>query len=413
MVSLPSRRSFLRWFSLGTYAAVLGACAQPAPPAPTSAAGNPAASGSGAAAPAVSSGGQTALGQPVGQAPAQPSGSVVTLKMQSTWPTKDIFHETFVEWGKKSEEMAGGRLKIDILPAGAVVGAFQLIDAVHQGVLDGGHGVPAYWFGKSKAASLFGTGPSLGMDAEMVLGWVRYGGGQQLYDELLQQVLKLNVLSFFHGPMPSQPLGWFRNEVKSVDDFKGLKYRTVGMAQDLMEILGASVQAIPGGEVVPSLERGVIEAAEYNNPTSDMLFGFQDVRKTYMVGSYHQQTEFLELLVNKTKWDSLPKDLQAIMKYAAMAESADFTWRMLDQNSRDLKDLKTNRGVTVIRTPKSILEAQLKGWDQIIAKESQADPFFAKVITSQQEWAARTVPLRREIPTDPPASLAADYWVKQ
>jgi TRAP-type mannitol/chloroaromatic compound transport system substrate-binding protein len=396
MVGLPNRRSFLRLFSVGAWGAFLSACVQPAPAAQPTA--QPTAAAGAAAAPAAQ------------QAPA-PAAGVTNLKMQSTWPTNDIFHATFVEWGKKVEEMAGGRVKIDILPSGAVVGAFQLIDAVHQGVLDGGHGVPAYWFGKNKAASLFGTGPSYGMDAEMYLGWIRYGGGQALYDELIQQVLKLNVISFFHGPMPSQPLGWFRNEIKTADDFKGMKYRTVGMSQEIFESMGASVQAIPGGEVVPSLERGVIEAAEFNNPSSDLSLGFTDVRKVYMVGSYHQQSEFLELLVNKQKWDSLPKDIQAMIRYATMAESADFTWRMLDRNSKDLQEMKSNRGVKVVRTPDSILEAQLKAWDTIVSKES-ADPFFKKVIDSQKAWAERTVKLRQEIPTDTPNSMAARYWWK-
>jgi TRAP-type mannitol/chloroaromatic compound transport system substrate-binding protein len=326
--------------------------------------------------------------------------SPITLKMQSTWPTKDIFHEVFVDWGKKAEEMAGGRLKIDILPSGAVVPAFQLIEAVHQGTLDGGHGVPAYWFGKHVAASLFGTGPSLGLDAEGMLGWIYYGGGQELYNELIQTMLKLDVVSFFHGPMPTQPLGWFKNPVQTPDDLKGLKFRTVGLSADLFKQLGASVVIMPGGEIVPALDRGVIDAAEFNNPSSDRLLGFPDVRKVMMAQSYHQPVECLELLFNKKKYDALPKDLQAIVKYATMAESADFTWKFMDRNSKDLEEMKAKQKVQVVKTPKAVLEAQLKAWDAVVAEKSKDNPFFTKVLESQKQWAARVVPLRQEIMVD-------------
>src|SRR5687768_4153470 len=326
--------------------------------------------------------------------------ATVTLKMQSTWPTKDIFHEIFVDWGKKTEEMAGGRLKIDILPAGAVVPAFQLIEAVHQGTLDGGHGVPAYWFGKNVAASLFGTGPSFGLDAEGLLGWIHHGGGQELYNELIQNVMKLDVQSFFHGSMPPQPRGRFKSAIGKPEDLRGLKFRTVGLSADLFKQMGASVVILPGGEIIPALDRGVIDAAEFNNPSSDRLLGFPDVRKLMMAQSYHQPVEFLELLMNKKKYEAMPKDLQAIVKYATMATSADFTWKMMDRNSKDLEDMKTRQKVQVMKTPKEMLEAQLKAWDAVVAEKSKENPFFVKVLESQKQWAARVVPLRQEITVD-------------
>jgi TRAP-type mannitol/chloroaromatic compound transport system substrate-binding protein len=326
--------------------------------------------------------------------------AMITLKMQSTWPTKDIFHEIFVDWGKKTEEMAGGRLKIDILPAGAVVPAFQLIEAVHQGTLDGGHGVPAYWFGKNVAASLFGTGPSFGLDADGLLGWIHHGGGQELYNELIQNIMKLDVQSFFHGPMPTQPLGWFKSAIGKPEDLKGVKFRTVGLSADLFKHMGASVVILPGGEIIPALDRGVIDAAEFNNPSSDRLLGFPDVRKLMMAQSYHQPVEFLELLINKKKYEALPKDLQAIIKYAVMAESADFTWKFMDRNSKDLEEMKTKQNVQVVKTPNAILEAQLKAWDAVVEEKSKGNPFFVKVLESQRQWAARVVPLRQEIMVD-------------
>lgn len=352
---------------------------------------------------------QNGQNQSVQSTESSPStGETITLKMQSSWPTKDIFHEIFLDWGKKVEEMSGGRLKINILPVGSVVGATQLIEAVDKGTLDGGHAFPAYWFGLNRAASLFGTGPSFGMDAEMMLGWIHYGGGQELYNELIQTQLKKNVISFFHGPVPTQPLGWFKQQVKAPADFKGLKFRTAGIALDVFKDMGAASQFIPGGEIVSSLERGVIDAAEFSNTSSDEVLGFPDVRKVLMLQSYHQPVEMLELQMNKGKYDSLPPDLQAIIKYATMAQSADFTWKMMDRNSKDLATIEKD-GVKVFITPKSILEAQLQAWDKVIEKES-ADPFFKKVIDSQRAWAERVASCRLEVMVE--NKTAYDHFFK-
>jgi TRAP-type mannitol/chloroaromatic compound transport system substrate-binding protein len=358
---------------------------------------------------AVVAGGAALMGLPkVRHASAQ---QTISLKMQSTWPTKDIFHDIFVAWGKKVEEMAGGRLKIDILPSGSVVPAFSLMDAIHSGTLDGGHGVAAYWFGKNVGTSLFGTGPAFGFDAEVLLGWIYHGGGQELYNELIQQILKLDVVSFFHGPMPTQPLGWFKTPITRPEQFKGMKYRTVGLSADLFKAMGASVVILPGGEIVAALDRNLIDAAEFNNPTSDRMLGFPDVRKVMMAQSYHQPMECLELLISKKKYEALPKDLQSIIKYAAMAESADFTWKMMDRNSVDLEEMKTKQKVQVVKTPKSVLEAQLKAWDTVIAEKSKDNPFFVKVLESQKKWAARVVPLRQEIVVD--QELAYNHFFKK
>ena len=310
-----------------------------------------------------------------------------TLRIQSTWSAKDIFQEILQDWANKVEAMSGGRLKIDLLAVGSVVGTSDLIDAVSKGLVDGGHGFTTYWFGLSRAFSLFGTGPSFGMNGEMLLGWIHYGGGQELYDELLQTLDK-NVVSFFHGYVPTQPLGWFNEQITSPDDMKGLKYRTAGIAVDVFKNMGVSAQFIPGNGVVPGLERGIIDAAEFTNTTSDRLLGFPEVRKVLMVQSYHQPIEVLELMFNKTQYDSIPADLQAILKYATMAQSADFNWKFMDRNSKDYQAIKQS-GVQVYQTPQSVLKAQLRGWERVIAQESQADPFFAKVIRSQKEWAKR------------------------
>ncbi|HEX9720960.1 MAG TPA: TRAP transporter substrate-binding protein [Ramlibacter sp.] len=314
--------------------------------------------------------------------------SPVVLKMQGAWGAKDIFNDMAVEYVTRVNEMAGGRLRIDYLLAGAVVKPFEVMDATSKGVLDASHGVPVYWYGKSKVASLFGSGPITGCDAPQTLAWIYRGGGLELYNELLKKI-NLDVVGYFAMPMPTQPLGWFKKPIKSAAELKGLKYRTVGLAADLFQEMGTKVTQLAGGEIMPAMDRGVIEAFEFNNPTSDSRFGAQDVAKNYMMGSFHQAMEFFEIAFNKKKHDSLPKDLQAILRYAAEAASSSNWWTAMDNYSRDLEELASKHKVNVLRTPKPIMEAQLKAWDVITKRLSDEDPFFKKVADSQRAWAKR------------------------
>ena len=322
-------------------------------------------------------------------APNVSRAATTTLKMQSSWGATSPFQDMAKQYVERVEAMAGGRLKIDLLPSGAVVKAFQVQDAVHKGVLDAAHTVTAYWYSKNKSASLFGTGPVFGCNAPQILAWIHFGGGKELLDELQTKILKLNVLSFFAMPMPTQPLGWFKFHVKTVDQLKGLKYRTVGLATDIMQGMGLKVTQLPGGEIVPALERGVIEAFEFNNPTADMRFGAADVSKHYHMGSYHQAAEFFELQFNRTKFNGLPKEQQAILEYGAeAANTANYGWAM-NQYSTDLQILINEKGVNVYRTAQSIMSAQLASWDKVLKKLNAADPFFAKVVKSQKVWSEK------------------------
>ncbi len=316
------------------------------------------------------------------------SQSPIVIKMQGSWGSADIFNDMAQMYVKRVNEMSGGRLRIDYLLAGAVVKPFEVMDAVSKGVLDGGHTVPVYWYGKSKVASLFGSGPINGCDAQQTLAWIYNGGGLQLYQELLGK-LGLNAVGFFAFPMPTQPLGWFKKPVKAASEMKGLKYRTVGLSADLNQQMGLRVTQLPGGEIIPAMEKGVIEAFEYNNPTSDMRFGAQDVAKNYMLGSFHQAMEFFEIIFNKKKWESIPKDLQAILQYGVEAASASNFWYAMDNYSRDLQVLKDKHKINVVRTPKAIFQEQLKAWDVVNKKLQSEDPFFKKVVESQLAWAKR------------------------
>ncbi|MEQ1805163.1 MAG: TRAP transporter substrate-binding protein [Burkholderiaceae bacterium] len=314
--------------------------------------------------------------------------SPIVIKMQGAWGAKDIFNEMAMEYVNRVNEMAGGRLRIDYLVAGAVVKPFEVMDATSKGVLDASHGVPVYWYGKSKVASLFGSGPINGCDAPQTLAWIYRGGGLALYNELLAKI-NLDVVGFFVMPMPTQPLGWFKKPIANASELKGLKYRTVGLAADLFQEMGSKVTQLPGGEIIPALEKGVIDAFEFNNPTSDMRFGAQDVIKNYMMGSFHQAMEFFEIAINKKKWASIPKDLQAILQYAAEAASSSNWWTAMDNYSRDLQELKDKHKVNVLRTPKGVFVEQLKAWDTLTKRLSDEDPFFKRVVESQRAWAKR------------------------
>ena len=314
----------------------------------------------------------------------------VTLKMQGSWPATDIFSEMAQDYTKRVNEMAGGRLKIDYLAGGAIVHPFQVFDAVHGGQLDAAHTVTVYWYGKHKAASLFGTGPVFGFNANEGLGWIYNGGGKELFEELQTQIMKDNIKSFFAMPMPTKPLGWFKKPVNSMADLKGLKYRTVGLAADLMQAMGLAVAQLPGGEIVPAMERGVIDAFEFNNPTSDKRFGSQNVAKNYMLGSHHQATEYFEIMFNRTKFNGLPKEHQAILQYAAEAASSANEWKAMDQYSKDLQELITKDKVNVLRTPQDVFDAEIKAWDGLIATLGK-DPFMKKVMDSQKAWVRRVV----------------------
>jgi TRAP-type mannitol/chloroaromatic compound transport system substrate-binding protein len=329
------------------------------------------------------------------------------IKMQTSWPSADIWMDFARQYVDRVEKMSGGRLKIDLLPAGAVVKAFQVMDAVNDGVLDAAHSVPVYWYGKNKAASLFGTGPVFGGSATTMLAWFNGGGGRELYRELTQDIMGLNVVGLLGFPMPAQPFGWFKTEVTKADQLKGFKYRTVGLAADLLQRMGMSVAQLPGGEIVPAMERGVIDAFEFNNPSSDRRFGAQDVAKNYYLSSYHQASESFEFLFNKDFMEDLEPDLRAILEFGVESASTANTAIAMDNYSKDLMELQTKEGVAVHRTSKDILQAQLNAWDEIIP-DLEKDAFMKKVLDSQRAWVERVV--FYELMNAPDYALAYDHY---
>ena len=318
---------------------------------------------------------------------AQSTGPI-NMRWQSTWPAKDIFHEYAQDYAKKVNDMTGGDLKIEVLPAGAVVPAFGLLDAVSKGTLDGGHGVMVYHYGKQTALALWGSGPAYAMDANMLLAWHKFGGGKELLAKLYASI-NANVVSLPYGPMPTQPLGWFKKPVQKAEDLKGVKFRTVGISIDVFTGLGAAVNALPGGEIVSAMDRGLLDAAEFNNASSDRILGFADVSKVCMLQSYHQNAEQFEILFNKTKYDALPEKLRAIIAGAADAAGQEMSWKAIDRYSQDYADLQSKDKVKFYKTPDSILQKQLEAYDEVVAKKSAENPLFKEIVESQLAFAKR------------------------
>jgi TRAP-type mannitol/chloroaromatic compound transport system substrate-binding protein len=331
----------------------------------------------------------------------------ITMRWQSTWPSKDIFHEYALDYAKKVNDMTGGDLRIEVLPAGAVVPAFGLLDAVSKGTLDGGHGVLVYHYGKQNALALWGSSPAFGMDANMLLSWHKYGGGKELLQKLYASI-GANVVSFPYGPMFTQPLGWFKKPITKWEDFKGMKYRTVGISIDLFTGMGAAVNALPGGEIVPAIDRGLLDAAEFNNATSDRILGFADVSKVCMLQSYHQNAEQLEITFNRTKYDALPEKMKAIIANATEAASADMSWKSINRYSQDYIELQTKDKVKFYKTPAGVLQKQLEVFDQVMAKRSADNPMFKEIVESQRKYAERTV--KWDLDTNVRREMAYNYY---
>jgi TRAP-type mannitol/chloroaromatic compound transport system substrate-binding protein len=337
------------------------------------------------------------------------SQTVTNFRFQSTWPAKDIFHEYANDFAKKVNDMTGGELRIEVLPAGSVVPAFGLLDAVSKGTLDGGHGVVVYHYGKNPSLALWGSGPSFGMDANMLLSWHKYGGGAALLEEVYKTV-GADVKSYVYGPMPTQPLGWFKKPITKIEDMKGMKFRTVGISIDMFTAMGVSVNALPGGEIVPAMDRGLLDGAEFNNASSDRLLGFPDVAKICMLQSYHQNAEQFEILFNGPKYRALPAKLRAILDNTVEAASADMSWKAVDRYSKDYMEMQTQQGVKFFKTPDAVLRSQLRVFDEVVNKKAAENPLFKKIVESQRAFAARAV--KWDLETNVQRRMAYDHYFR-
>ena len=349
------------------------------------------------------------------QAPAPaPSGGGITWKVQSTWPQANLLHESPQIMAKQIEEMSGGRLKMNVMPAGTLVGAFEVLDATNKGVMDAAHSWPGYWTGKNMAAGLFGPPPAgpFGLGRDEFLSWLHNGGGMELYNELLQKELKLNVVAFFTTTLAYwESFGWFKKPFESLADLRKMKFRTSGLGLMMMQQMGVPAVQMAGGEVIPALERGTIDGAEWAIPSHDILMGFHNVTKFMYVPDMRQPPGIQEFLINKTKWDELPPDIKAIVKNALLAEIMRMNNASIDLESKAAKELVEKHGVQIKKTPDEILRAQLEAADKVFEAESAKNPFFKRVLDSQREFASRVVPHAAQM--RPPLERAVErYWSK-
>ena len=333
-----------------------------------------------------------------------------SLKVQATWPASSTLYDNFTFFADRVAKLSNGSLKIETMPAGQVVPAFEVLDATHKKVLDGTHSWAAYWSGKNKAAVLFTGGPGggFGMDFIDAMGWMHFGGGLDLYKEFYQDVLKLNVVPYPILPAGPQAFGWFKRPIKNLADFKGMKCRETGMAAEVFKAMGMNTVNMPGGEIVPAAQRGTIDCAEWVAGIEDLRLGLHTVWKYHYTPGMHENVTIAEIVFNGDVWKGLTPQQQEWIHSAANETFLLWWARWQKQNADALKELREKHGVRVLRTPPDILIEFLKTWDKIAADESAKNPFFKKVLESQRSWASVVVPAKRFY--HPPYSFAANYY---
>ncbi len=344
-------------------------------------------------------------------APAAPAaGGPKTLKMQSSWPASLTLQDNFRFFAERVDKLTGGQLKIDALAANAVVPPFEVLDASSKKVIDGAHSVSYYWVGKNKAATLFSSTPAgpFGMDHIDFLGWLYEGGGLDLWWDFYQNQLKLNVIAFPILPTGPQAFGWFKRPIKNLADFKGMKCRQTGIVAEIFQKMGMQTVNMPGGEIVPSAQRGVIDCAEWVGGVEDLRLGLPQVWKYHYVPGMHETSVTGELIINLDVWKSLSPQQQEAVKSAATETYLRWWVKWQKQNADAIDEMRTKHGTQILRTPPDILIAFLKAWDEIAKEESAKNPFFKKVLDSQRAYAAKVVPAKRFM--SPPYSFAANYY---
>jgi TRAP-type mannitol/chloroaromatic compound transport system substrate-binding protein len=342
--------------------------------------------------------------------PAFAQSQAVTLKMQATWPASLTLYENFTYFADRLGKISGGTLKIETMPAGQVVPAFEVLDATHKKVIDGAHSWSGYWTGKNKAAILCTGGPggTFGMDMIDAIGWMHHGGGLELCNEFFQKELKLNVQWFPILPSGPQAFGWFKRPIKNLADFKGMKCRQTGMAAEVFQRMGMQTVNMPGGEIIPAAQRGVIDCAEWIGGEEDLRLGFQNVWKYHYTPGVHENVTIGEVLINGDVWKGLSPQHQEMIRTVASETFLVWWAKWQRQNADAIRTLREKHGVQILRTPPDVLVEFLRTWDKIAAEESAKSPFFKKVHDSQKAYAALVVPAKRFM--FPPYSFVANYY---
>ncbi len=333
-----------------------------------------------------------------------------SLKFQSTWPASLTLQDNFRFFAERVDKLTAGQVKIEVLAAGQIVPPFEVLDATHKKVIDGAHAISYYWVGKNKAATLFSATPAgiAGMDHMDYLGWMYDGGGLDMWWDFYTKDLKLNVIAFPILPASPQALGWFKRPIKDLADFKGLKCRQTGIVAEVYQRMGMQTVNMPGGEIVPSAQRGVIDCAEWVGGIEDLRLGLPQVWKYHYTPGMHESASIGELMINLDVWKSFSPQQQEVVRSAVVETFLRWWVKWQRQNADAIEEMRTKHGTQLRRTPRDVLIAFFKAWDEIAKEESAKNPTFKRVLDSQRQYASIVVPAKRFM--FPPYSFAADYY---
>jgi len=319
----------------------------------------------------------------------------VKIRVQSVISTKADEVVMLNDFGATVNKLTNGEVEIEVLPAGAVVGQKEILDAVDKGLVEAGFAWTHYWSGKHPAAMLFGSpvaGAGVGIDNIAFVSWYMNGGGRELYNQLWDE-MGVNVKGLMLQPVGPEALGWFKEPINSMDDFRKYRFRTPpGIPGQTYKDIGVASVAMGGGDILPALEKGTIDAAEWCCPKPDSVFGFQKVLKHYYLQGLHQVVVNADMYINGDVWNKLTPEQQYAMEVAADASLIRSMSYRIYENGKALKDLTENHGVILHDTPADYFPAYMNAANATLEKNSKENAFFAKVWQSQKDFAAVAVP---------------------
>ena len=318
------------------------------------------------------------------------------IRMQTAVPTASIYFELLKRYAERVDKMSNGRLNIEVLPDGTIAPAFEILDAVHNNLVEAGYAWTHYWSDKHPAAGLFSNptaGAGVGLDQLSHVAWLLEGGGNELLQKLYLDVLKLNIVPLMVQPIGPDPLGWFKRPINDVADFKTVKYRAPpGITGEIFKEMGVAAVALPGGEIVAAAQRGTIDAAEWIGPADDRNLGLHTIWKHYYLQGLHQSTDVGEVLFNKGFWDKLSPDLREILKTAALASMIETYAFNVYRNAQAIVELREKHGVQIHDTPKDFFPEFVRATNVVLDRYAQQDAFFREVLDSQRNFAQTVVP---------------------
>ena len=330
----------------------------------------------------------------IAQAPAQ-----FRWKLQSANPAGTPHMTLLNQFATNVDKMSNGRLKIEVLTSGAIVNPFEILDAVNKGVVDSGQWWAHYATGKHPAGGLFSAplgGSGSGLDQMGQLAWYMRGGGRELYIEYYTKILKADVMPFLYAPDGPECFGWFKKPITSVAEFTKLRFRiSSGLPSDVLKDMGGTPMNLPGQELIPAAERGIVDGVEWINPANDLPLGLHDVFKFYSIQGLHQAIDIADIVINGAKWRALPPDIQAIVETALTTSLFESMLYFAHENAKALQQIKA-KGVTLFDAPPDYAPAFIKSAKKVLAQLEAKDAFFKKVLDSQRAFAHVVVPYTRE-----------------